>query len=51
MCEITCINEEKVSSIQNKLSMENPFEVAKVFKALWDDTRIKIAYALAEEVE
>lgn len=51
VCEITCINEEKVLKIQNKLSKENPFEVAKIFKALSDDTRIKIAYALAEEDE
>ena len=51
VCEITCINEEKVTSIQNKLSKENPFEVAKIFKALSDDTRIKIAYALSEEEE
>lgn len=49
VCEITCINEEKVSKIQEKLSMENPFAVAKIFKALSDDTRIKIAYALSEE--
>lgn len=46
VCEITCINEEKVVSIQNKLSKENPFEVAKIFKALSDETRIKIAYTL-----
>lgn len=48
VCEITCIHEEIVSSIQNKLSMENPFEVAKIFKALSDDTRVKIAYALSQ---
>lgn len=51
MCEITCVNEEKVLSIKNKLSEENPFEVVKIFKALSDDTRIKIAYALSEAGE
>ena len=49
ICETTCINEEKVSTIQNKLSLENPLEVAKIFKALSDETRIKIAYALTDE--
>ena len=48
VCEITCINEDNVVLIQKKLSMENPIEVAKIFKALSDDTRIKIAYALSQ---
>lgn len=48
VCEITCINEKNVVSIQKKLSKENPLEVAKIFKALSDDTRIKIAYALSQ---
>lgn len=51
VCEITCINEEKVTTISERLSKENPFEVAKIFKALSDDTRIKIAYALSLEDE
>lgn len=49
VCEVTCINGENVLSIQQKLSKENPFEVAKIFKALADDTRIKIAYALSQD--
>jgi DNA-binding transcriptional ArsR family regulator len=51
VCEVTCFDEEKVSRVQNKLNEENPLDVAKIFKALSDDTRIKIAYALAVENE
>lgn len=49
ICEVTCIHEEKVSQIKNELNQQNPLEVAKIFKALSDDTRIKIAYALSLE--
>ena len=51
VCEITCVDEKKVVRIQNKLSGQNPLEVAKIFKALSDDTRVKIAYALSLEEE
>lgn len=49
VCEVTCIDEGKVSRVQNQLSGRNHMEVAKIFKALSDDTRIKIAYALSLE--
>lgn len=51
VCEITCINEEKVTRVKSSLTEQNPLEVAKIFKALSDDTRIKIAYALSLEDE
>ena len=47
MCEVTCVDGEKVTKIQHKLGEQNSLEVAKIFKALSDDTRIKIAYALS----
>ncbi|MGT2895030.1 ArsR/SmtB family transcription factor [Streptococcus entericus] len=50
-CEVTCIDEEKVKRGKKELLKQNPLEVAKVFKALSDDTRIKIAYALSLEDE
>lgn len=50
-CEVTCIDEDKVSRVKNELFQQNPLEVAKIFKALSDDTRIKIAYALSLEDE
>ena len=51
MCEVTCIDEEKVSRAKKDLAEQNPLEVAKVFKALSDDTRVKIAYVLSNEGE
>jgi ArsR family transcriptional regulator, lead/cadmium/zinc/bismuth-responsive transcriptional repressor len=51
VCEISCVNEEKVKNVQQKLSKVNTLEVAKMFKALSDDTRIKIVYSLAVEKE
>ncbi|MEL3959960.1 metalloregulator ArsR/SmtB family transcription factor [Lysinibacillus endophyticus] len=50
-CEVTCVDEEKVLKIQNKLDEEQPVEVSKVFKVLSDETRVKIAYALTIEDE
>lgn len=51
ICEVTCVDEEKVIRVQSKLKEKDPIDVAKIFKALSDDTRIKIAYALAQEDE
>ncbi len=51
VCEITCIHEDKVNHVQDKLKEKKPIDVAKVFKALSDDTRVKIAYALTLEEE
>ncbi|MEN1967245.1 metalloregulator ArsR/SmtB family transcription factor [Lentibacillus sp. N15] len=51
ICEVTCINQEKVTRAKNNLTKQNPMDVAKVFKALSDDTRVKIAYALSLEDE
>lgn len=51
ICEATCVDEEKVIRVQSKLKEKDPIDVAKIFKALSDDTRIKIAYALAQEDE
>lgn len=49
ICEVSCVDEEKVTRVKKELNQQNPLEVAKVFKALSDDTRIKIAYALSIE--
>ncbi|MCM3477793.1 ArsR/SmtB family transcription factor [Caldibacillus thermoamylovorans] len=51
ICEITCINEEKVNRVKTSLAEQKSTDVAKIFKALSDDTRIKIAYALSVEDE
>ncbi|MDE3839098.1 transcriptional regulator [Bacillus methanolicus] len=51
VCEISCVDEEKVNRVRKNLEKQNTIEIAKVFKALSDDTRIKIAYALLIEEE
>jgi ArsR family transcriptional regulator, lead/cadmium/zinc/bismuth-responsive transcriptional repressor len=50
-CEIFCYDEEKVNRIRNDLANQEMLSVTKVFKALADDTRVKIAYALCREDE
>lgn len=49
MCEVQCFDEEKVNRLRPKVGEANG--VAKIFKALADDTRAKIIYALALEKE
>lgn len=51
VCEVTCIDDEKVIRVRTKLEGENTVDVAKIFKALADDTRVKITYALSLEDE
>lgn len=51
VCEITCVDEEKVTKVKNELTKQNTMEVSKLFKALADDTRVKIAYSLSVEDE
>ncbi|MEK4487476.1 metalloregulator ArsR/SmtB family transcription factor [Psychrobacillus sp. FSL H8-0484] len=49
MCEVTIVHEEIVQSIKKKLP--DVTKVAQIFKALADETRLKIAYALTIEEE
>ncbi|MGE7916583.1 ArsR/SmtB family transcription factor [Lysinibacillus xylanilyticus] len=49
VCEVTHINEEAVKNIQQQ--MPDLSGVAKFLKALSDETRLKIAYALTVEDE
>ncbi|WP_160723697.1 ArsR/SmtB family transcription factor [Bacillus sp. USDA818B3_A] len=51
VCEVTCVDNEKVKRVQESVSKQNTMAVSQLFKALSDDTRIKIAYALSEEDE
>jgi DNA-binding transcriptional ArsR family regulator len=50
-CEIFCYDEEKVSRVSSIVEQENLAPVANIFKALSDETRLKIAYALVQEDE
>lgn len=50
-CDVFCYDEKKVNRLQSELNTVNQSVVVKIFKALADDTRIKIAYALCIEKE
>lgn len=49
LCEVTKIHPERVENVQNQ--MADLSDVAVLFKALADETRLKIAYALTIEEE
>lgn len=51
VCEITCVDDEKTSRVKPLIKKGNILEVTKLFKALSDETRMKIAYALTLEEE
>jgi ArsR family transcriptional regulator, lead/cadmium/zinc/bismuth-responsive transcriptional repressor len=51
VCLVTCFDEEKVGKVKTQLEKQNTLEVSKIFKALADDTRVKIAYSLSLEEE
>jgi ArsR family transcriptional regulator, lead/cadmium/zinc/bismuth-responsive transcriptional repressor len=51
VCEITCVDSVKTNRVQPLVQKSNILEVTKLFKALSDETRMKIAYALTLEDE
>jgi ArsR family transcriptional regulator, lead/cadmium/zinc/bismuth-responsive transcriptional repressor len=51
ICEVTCVDSHKTTKLQPLVENRNIFEVTKLFKALSDETRMKIAYALTLEDE
>lgn len=51
VCQVNCIDSEKVDQVTSQLNEQNTLAAAKIFKALSDETRIKIAYALFLEKE
>lgn len=50
-CEIYCYDEAKVNRIQAELAKEDIASVAQLFKALADENRAKISYALSQDDE
>lgn len=50
-CEIYCYDEEKVNRIQEELQKEDISSVSQLFKALADENRAKISYALCQDGE
>lgn len=51
VCEVTCIDDEKVKRVKESISKQNAMAVSQIFKALSDNTRMKIAYSLSVEDE
>jgi DNA-binding transcriptional ArsR family regulator len=51
ICEISCMDSEKTAKLRGQLEEVSIVDVTKVFKALADETRMKIAYALTLEDE
>jgi DNA-binding transcriptional ArsR family regulator len=51
LCEIFCYDEVKVNRIRDQLKPIDYQDMAKVFKVLADETRLKIAYALCIDDE
>lgn len=47
VCEIFCFNEEKVSRLREEVN--NVRDLAPFFKAMADETRLKVIYALSRE--
>lgn len=50
-CDIYCFDEAKVKRIQGKIQNEDISSVALLFKALADENRAKICYALCQDEE
>lgn len=50
-CEIYCFDEDKVNRIQGELMKEDLSGAAQLFKALADENRAKISYALTRDEE
>lgn len=50
-CEVFCYDEEKVSRLKQSINSDDIQVMAHMFKALADDTRMKIAFALSREGE
>jgi ArsR family transcriptional regulator, lead/cadmium/zinc/bismuth-responsive transcriptional repressor len=46
VCQVNCVHDEKVEQVSAELKEQNTSAAAKIFKALSDETRIKIAYSL-----
>ncbi|PYZ92083.1 transcriptional regulator [Salipaludibacillus keqinensis] len=50
-CEIYCYDEQKVSSLKERINDDTVRDTSRIFKVLADETRLKIAYALTKVEE
>ncbi|MCM3574085.1 MULTISPECIES: ArsR/SmtB family transcription factor [Mesobacillus] len=51
VCQVACVDQERVDRVKAILKPDETKDVAKIFKALSDETRMKIAYSLYLEDE
>lgn len=51
VCDVTCINEDKVNHVQQELTRQPIDKVIGLYKLLADHNRLQIAYALLIEKE
>ncbi|MCQ6278730.1 metalloregulator ArsR/SmtB family transcription factor [Bacillus sp. EB600] len=51
VCEVPCVDQARITRVQRELKEGSILDVSKLFKALSDETRLKIAYALTIETE
>lgn len=51
VCDVFCYDEEKVSGVKSRLITQNTTDMANLFKALADETRVKVALSLCEADE
>lgn len=51
VCDIYCYDEPKVRRVKSYLESDFSSDMTKIFKALSDDTRVKIALSLCREKE
>ncbi|WDZ55091.1 ArsR/SmtB family transcription factor [Paenibacillus polymyxa] len=50
-CEIYCYDEKKVNRVKQRVEQFETQTITQIFKALADDTRLKIVFCLCEEGE
>src|SRR5699024_2190504 len=51
ICDVTCINEDKVNRVKQELNNHSVDKVISLYKLLADRNRLQIAYALLIEKE
>jgi DNA-binding transcriptional ArsR family regulator len=51
ICDVFCYDEEKVNRLKIQLESQNTSHMSKIFKALADETRVKVALSLCHADE
>lgn len=51
VCDVFCYDEAKVEQVKSQLASRNTLDMARIFKALADETRVKVALALCHADE